>query len=97
MLYAPSYDDGSSVRIARASGTVAMASVCGAAESEKRLIIVCPHCHAALDIADKQIGERVHHARCNNWSMVGQHADGTLYGVKVQPPITMPARQRTQR
>ena len=77
--------------------TVSMDSVCGGAESDKRMIITCPHCHAALDIADKQIGERVHHARCNNWSMVGQHADGTLYGVKVQPPITMPARQRTQR
>jgi len=77
MLYAPSYDDGSSIRIARVSGTVSMDSVCGGAESEKRMIITCPHCHAALDIADKQIGERVHHARCNNWSMVGQHADGS--------------------
>ena len=60
------------------------------------MIIPCPYCRAALDIADKQIGERVHHARCNNWSMVGQHADGTYYGVKVQPPIKMPDRKRTQ-
>jgi hypothetical protein len=56
--------------------------------------IPCPYCHAALDIGDKQIGERVHHARCNNWIMVGQRADGTRYGVKVQPPIKMPDKKR---
>ena len=28
--------------------------------------------------------------------MVGQHADGTYYGVKVQPPIKMPDRKRTR-
>ena len=66
-------------------------------KARRRLIIACPHCQAELDIGDKQIGERVHHARCNYWSLVGQHADGTRYGVKVQPPITIPERQRTHR
>jgi len=58
------------------------------------MIIICPHCWGELDIADRQIGERVHHARCNSWVLVGQHADGTRYGVKVQPPITVPRRKR---
>jgi hypothetical protein len=61
------------------------------------MIIPCPHCQGALDIGDMQIGERIHHARCNNWILVGQRADGTRYGVKIQPPITIPNRQRTQR
>jgi predicted Zn finger-like uncharacterized protein len=66
-------------------------------ESEQRMIITCPHCHGALDINDKQIGERVHHARCNGWSLVGQYADGTRYGVKVQPPRTTPERRCAHR
>jgi predicted Zn finger-like uncharacterized protein len=63
-------------------------------KAEERMIITCPHCRAALDIGEKQIGERVYHARCNNWSMVGQRADGTRYGVRVQPPIKLPDRKR---
>jgi predicted Zn finger-like uncharacterized protein len=58
------------------------------------MIITCPHCQGELDIADKQMGERVHHARCNHWSLVGQRADGTHYGVKVQPPTRIPERKR---
>jgi hypothetical protein len=58
------------------------------------MIILCPHCQGALDIADKQIGERVQHARCTYWVLVGRHADGTRYGVKVQPPITISERKR---
>jgi hypothetical protein len=67
------------------------------AKARRRLIIACPHCQGELDIADKQIGERVYHARCNYWVLVGQHADGTRYGVKVQPPITISERRRVQR
>lgn len=48
--------------------------------------ITCPHCHAPLDIGDAQIGQRVHHARCDNWLLVGRNANGDRYGVKVQPP-----------
>ncbi len=59
------------------------------------MIILCPHCQGALDIADKQIGERVQHVRCTYWVLVGRHADGTRYGVKVQPPITIPERKRS--
>jgi predicted Zn finger-like uncharacterized protein len=58
------------------------------------MLITCPHCQAPLDIDDKQFGERVYHARCTNWVLVGRHTDGTHYGVKVQPPITIPARKR---
>ena len=58
------------------------------------MLIICPYCYAEFDIADKQIGERVHHARCNKWILIGRHADGGLYGVKVQPPITIPERKR---
>ena len=58
------------------------------------MIITCPHCQGELDIADMQIGERVHHARCTYWILVGRRADGTRYGVKVQPPRTTPERQR---
>ena len=86
----------SSIRSDHASGTVAMDNVGGGTEIEKRMIITCPHCHGELDIADKQFGERVHHARCNCWSLLGQHADGTPYGVKVQPPRTTPARRSPQ-
>jgi hypothetical protein len=50
------------------------------------LIITCPHCQGELDIEDKLIGERVHDPRCSNWLLVGRCADGTRYGVKVQPP-----------
>jgi predicted Zn finger-like uncharacterized protein len=60
------------------------------------MIITCPHCQGALDIADQQIGERVHHARCHNWILVGRRADGTHYGVKVQPPINIPERRCAQ-
>jgi predicted Zn finger-like uncharacterized protein len=58
------------------------------------MLISCPHCQAEFDINDKQFGERVYHARCNYWSLVGRRADGTRYGVKVQPPRTTPERQR---
>ena len=58
------------------------------------MIITCPHCHGELEIADKQIGERIYHARCNNWVLVGRHGDGGHYGVKTQPPITIPERRR---
>ena len=60
------------------------------------MLIMCPHCQGELDIADKQIGQRVHHARCNYWILVGRRVDGTRYGIKVQPPSTTPARQRAQ-
>ena len=58
------------------------------------MIIECPHCQAPIDIDEKQFGERVHHARCCCWILVGQRADGTRYGVKVQPPSTTPERKR---
>jgi hypothetical protein len=61
------------------------------------LIIICPHCQGEVDIEDKQIGERVYHTRCNLWLLVGRRADGTRYGVKVQPPRMTPERQRAQR
>jgi hypothetical protein len=38
----------------------------------------------------------VHHARCNCWILVGRSADGTRYGVKVQPLIKIPERRRAQ-
>jgi predicted Zn finger-like uncharacterized protein len=62
----------------------------------KQVIITCPHCQAELDVADQQIGERVHHARCTNWILVGRRADGTRYGVKVQPPTKIPERKPTR-
>jgi hypothetical protein len=40
----------------------------GGAESEGCMIITCLYCRVALDIGGKQIGGRVHHARCNHWS-----------------------------
>jgi predicted Zn finger-like uncharacterized protein len=58
------------------------------------MIITCPYCQGELAVDSQQIGERVHHARCDNWVLVGQRADGTRYGVKVQPPITIPERRR---
>ena len=61
------------------------------------MIITCPHCHGELDITDKLIGERVHHARCGYWILVGQRTDGTRYGVKVQPPRMTPERRCVQR
>ncbi len=57
------------------------------------MMITCPHCNSELDIGDKQLGERAHHARCNNWLLVGRRADGTRYGVKVQPPPKLPFRK----
>ena len=61
------------------------------------MIITCPHCQGALDIADKQIGERQICTRCNNWILVGRRADGLRYGIKVQPPTVIPERRRAQR
>ena len=58
------------------------------------MTITCPHCSGELDIGDKLIGERVHHARCNNWILIGRRADGTPYGVKVQPPPNLPRGKR---
>lgn len=58
------------------------------------MTIICPHCHGELEIADKQVGERVHHARCNNWVLIGRHRDGGCYGAKTQPPIIIPERRR---
>jgi hypothetical protein len=65
-----------------------------ALESKVTMLITCPHCHGKLDIDGKQFGERVYHARCNNWSLIGRHADGMRYGVKVQPPNMIPERKR---
>lgn len=58
------------------------------------MIITCPHCRSDLDIADKQIGDRVHHARCNNWILVSRRDDGTRYGVKITPPVSYPKKRR---
>lgn len=51
------------------------------------MIITCPHCQADIDIEGKLFGERVHHAPCQNWSLI-------RYGVTVQPPRTQSERQR---
>lgn len=50
------------------------------------MTLTCPHCAGALPITGKQPGDRVHCSRCNGWVLIARRADGTQYGVKVQPP-----------
>lgn len=59
------------------------------------MTINCPYCSAPIDIGDKEIGQRVHHARCNNWVLIGRNVDGMRYGVKVQAPVSYPREKKT--
>ncbi len=61
------------------------------------MCIPCPHCQSDVDIAGKQIGDRVLHTRCGGWLLVARWAGGVWYGVKVQPPKVVKQIQRSER
>lgn len=56
------------------------------------MTITCPHCASSLPITGRQVGDKVHHARCGNWVLLAMRTDGTKYGVKCQAPPKLPRK-----